>query len=352
MNDPYREWLGITATHRPLDYYSLLGLAWFEARPQVISAAADRQYARVMQLQGTPYAAWVIPLIQELTVARTTLLSPAKGAYDEALRRAMQPHSSSPPPPPEAPPQPVVVKVKKPKTVEQKAQEKAEPPPEEGATVSHGARISLRGKLILAAASTVSLLALAWIGWQMWGSFTGGTMPEAEPSEVAESELPENVPGEAEVEQKPKQPPERIVVQQEGNGEVQFTPLTAQLSGEVELITEGTENVLGNWVAIEDRIAWDFRLVKPNIFRLQITYAAPDDWAGSRYDVAIAGETKERTTRSSGGKGKFITDEFFLPITKAGQHRLELRLLERGGEELMILRNVRLVPEQRGNSKS
>src|SRR5690242_20167329 len=96
MFDPYREWLGITAKHRPLDAYSLLGLPFFESQPQVIAAAAEQQLARVKQWQGTQHAAWVQPLEQELIAARNGLLSPAKQEYDAALRRALQPQASAP----------------------------------------------------------------------------------------------------------------------------------------------------------------------------------------------------------------------------------------------------------------
>ncbi len=39
--DPYHEWLGILPQEQPPNYYRLLGVAPFEADPDVIRAAAD-----------------------------------------------------------------------------------------------------------------------------------------------------------------------------------------------------------------------------------------------------------------------------------------------------------------------
>ncbi len=40
--DPYHVWLGIPPTNRPLNNYTLLGIAEFEDDPRVIANAADR----------------------------------------------------------------------------------------------------------------------------------------------------------------------------------------------------------------------------------------------------------------------------------------------------------------------
>ncbi len=49
--DPYHRWLGIAPRHQPADYYRLLGIDRFEADPEVIADAAERQIAHVRRYQ-------------------------------------------------------------------------------------------------------------------------------------------------------------------------------------------------------------------------------------------------------------------------------------------------------------
>ncbi|HEX4147456.1 MAG TPA: hypothetical protein VHY20_00650, partial [Pirellulales bacterium] len=85
--DPYHAWLGSSPGSRPSNHYELLGLKLFQSEPPIIAEAADERMARVeAQLQG-PYAAAAKQVLQELTMARAELLSPAtKRVYDAQLR--------------------------------------------------------------------------------------------------------------------------------------------------------------------------------------------------------------------------------------------------------------------------
>jgi len=101
--DPYRKWLGIRATERPLNHYQLLGLEPFEDDTETISNAADQRIAFVRTLSLSDYADLTQRVLNELAAAKVCLLSrDLKGAYDRLLRARVETMKSVavPPPPP------------------------------------------------------------------------------------------------------------------------------------------------------------------------------------------------------------------------------------------------------------
>jgi len=102
MVDPYREWLGVNDDRRPPTLYQLLGISPLEADARSIDAAVARQLARVQQHLTGPQSKLAWQLVDEITLAKTTLLDPAKrAAYNSIFGFA----PSVPPPaaPPSAP---------------------------------------------------------------------------------------------------------------------------------------------------------------------------------------------------------------------------------------------------------
>jgi hypothetical protein len=90
--DPYYTWLGIPPEDQPPHCYRLLGLALFEANPQVIENAADRQMMHLRSFQGGARSADSQRLLNEVASARVRLLDPAQRvAYDEQLRLTLVP---------------------------------------------------------------------------------------------------------------------------------------------------------------------------------------------------------------------------------------------------------------------
>ena len=76
--DPYYKWLGIPPSEQPPDHYRLLGLARFESAPDVISNAADQRMIYLRSFQSGEHADDAARLLNEISVARRMLLSPAK----------------------------------------------------------------------------------------------------------------------------------------------------------------------------------------------------------------------------------------------------------------------------------
>lgn len=93
--DPYHKWLGIPPKDQPPNHYRLLGIERFEADPQVIELAADRQMTHVRSFQTGPHSALSQRLLNELSAARICLLNAQRKAeYDRTLQSAV-PHQAT-----------------------------------------------------------------------------------------------------------------------------------------------------------------------------------------------------------------------------------------------------------------
>ncbi|MBC8350503.1 MAG: hypothetical protein H8E66_00855 [Planctomycetes bacterium] len=94
--DPYYTWLGIPPEDHPPTLYHLLGLRDFEANPDVISNAADRQLRHIRTFNLGQHSVEAERLLNELSRARVCLLNESeRAAYDTSLR-TVQPLSSAP----------------------------------------------------------------------------------------------------------------------------------------------------------------------------------------------------------------------------------------------------------------
>lgn len=88
--DPYQAWLGIPPHERPISFYRLLGLPPFESNPQAIESAVEQRLALLRSKMTGPYAAYAEQLVAQVSLARQTLLDPArKSVYDQGLREQL-----------------------------------------------------------------------------------------------------------------------------------------------------------------------------------------------------------------------------------------------------------------------
>jgi hypothetical protein len=87
MFDPYHKWLSISRDQRPPTHYQLLGIAPDEDDPEVIDEAAICQTAHVRTYQSGPQAQECSRLLNEIALARATLLdSVRRRAYNAGLQ--------------------------------------------------------------------------------------------------------------------------------------------------------------------------------------------------------------------------------------------------------------------------
>lgn len=90
-SDPYHDWLGISKEHLPANHYRLLGIALFEANPQVINDAAKNQSDQVRRRVGGSYDPVAHRLLSQLDAARACLCDvESKLQYDRQLLAVME----------------------------------------------------------------------------------------------------------------------------------------------------------------------------------------------------------------------------------------------------------------------
>ena len=90
--DPYHKWLGIRDSQHPPNHYRLLALEAFEDDADVIRDAAGRAIAHVRSFRAGPHKELAQQIINELSVAKSTLLDfQEKSAYDRWLRTQLKP---------------------------------------------------------------------------------------------------------------------------------------------------------------------------------------------------------------------------------------------------------------------
>ncbi len=340
--DPYRDWLGIAPHEQPADHYRLLGLPRFEGDAGRIAAAADERMALVRSFQVGPRRAFTQKLLNELSAARVCLLSAAtKAAYDASL----QPRGAGVSPaeiygagfqPAIYPPHPAAPPVQPP------------PPPERGVAINSGDQPVTPEEIAPPAPwwrPLVSLLAMAIfvlaaaIGWGIYQSTRA-------PAGIPVTEVPPPPP-EPEIEPEPP-PPQAVVQMQEGSGEVNFAPAAAVLQGKVELHPAGTQEILAGFTSADAAAQWQFRLIEPGFFDLELQYATAPGAEPIALVADIAGQSKSLDLRSTGSLDEFHTDTFTIALPKSGQHSLVLKPAAPLAGEGLILKSVRLIPVDTG----
>jgi hypothetical protein len=89
MSDPYRDWLGIDEPQRPLTHYQLLQLEFGEQNRDVIEAHVSRARSKVIKYLIGPHLAKAQSLMQEIEIARKTLLDvQSRRQYEASLHPA------------------------------------------------------------------------------------------------------------------------------------------------------------------------------------------------------------------------------------------------------------------------
>mgnify|MGYP002623831398 CR=1 FL=1 len=343
--DPYQQWLQIPPHERPLDHDRLLGTPRFETDPAVIMNAADNRMALVRQYQTGPRGKYTQKVLNEIAAARVVLLNPqSKSNYDEALKSRLansaampagapvsaampiQPYlaPASSPPPPAPPATPPELTNREPTWAT-----------DDDDHVDADPFYATAWFPILIACLVLAGAGIAWgIAKYRARSATVASLPAGEPSsgEVSADDVPT--------------PPGAAMVH--GTEHIHCPPAVAPLHGST--ITRASQNdaeVIANWSAVEDWVQWEFRVVKPGFFKVEIVYAAGD--AAGSAELSIDNErAKSISFRSSQPPGTWITDFYFLPITRSGQHTLYLRPQSIPGAELITLKSIHFVPHNAG----
>jgi hypothetical protein len=183
------------------------------------------------------------------------------------------------------------------------------------------------------------LVLAAAVGWGVYQS-------TRTPSRIAIPEAPLPSP-EPTIEPEPP-PPQAVVQMQEGSGEVNFAPAAAVLQGKIELQPVGTQEVLIGFTSADASAQWQFRLVLPGFFDLEVQYATAPEVEAVELTAELAGQPKALALRPTGSLDEFYTDTFTLALPKSGQQTLVLKPAASLPSDGLILKSVRLIPVNMG----
>jgi hypothetical protein len=145
------------------------------------------------------------------------------------------------------------------------------------------------------------------------------------------------------MEPEPPQPDE-VVQMQEGSGAVNFAPAAAVLQGSIELRPAGTQEVLAGFASADASAQWQFRLIEPGFFDLELHYATAPETEPTPIVAEVAGQAKTLDLRPTASLDEFHTDTFTIALPKSGRHTLVLKPAAPLAGEGLILKSVRLIP--------
>ena len=342
--DPYLEWLGIEPHEHPIEHYRLLGIARFESEQVTINSAADERMRHVRSFQTGPRGKFTQQLLNELATAKLCLLSiEARARYDAALK-PVEPQTAvdfGPLPPP------VVVGGQTAVAVEPTAPPIASQPKPAATTVTDDfdelekAQPAL-SRLVLIGIIAGGIAVVAIVVWAIGRSRSGD---EPNNGNVAETQT-DNA---KDTSVKPILPKE-IVISQEANGDVHFPASVAGLSGQTaKLETQGSEQVVTNWIKVEEQLTWKFKLVRlgdRGQFKVEVTYKTAEDAEGSQYELLLDDkQLKIRNVIVTDTPGGVTRDAFYVVVRSSGSHTLVMRPVKITGTQLMDFESIRFKQE-------
>jgi arylsulfatase A-like enzyme len=141
--------------------------------------------------------------------------------------------------------------------------------------------------------------------------------------------------------------PDYVPNPQAADGSVTLPAKTADVHG-VMLRFEPLphKNTLGFWVRTDDWASWEFTLVNPGEFRIEILQGCGTGSGGSEVDFAVAGKSFPVVVEETGGFQKFVRRDIgTVEITEPGRYTLSVKPRKKPGTAVMDLREVRLVSQ-------
>jgi len=389
--NPHHAWLGIPPDEQPPDHYRLLGIERFEDDAEVIAAAADRHMAHVRTFQSGQRAGFSQRLLNELSAARLCLLDPnTKATYDAVLKGRVaaeqsgvaglptDQHGAAPAAtPPYGAPSAAMARPRSSGTsaaltpAPSAVAQPGPPPPGApaadplsagAATKRHGVADARTGRgespfylqlwfPLAIVAGTVVIVGLAVsLGVLDSALRKGRDETTAEPNELPGQPTPTSQNGNR---KKKRAPPGAPIVVQRADGEVVFVASAATIHGNLARCeTREGHGAITNWTSQQDWLSWEFRLTRPAVFRVEVTYATPPA-AGGRYTLSVGEVRRSANVRSSGGVDRFTTtDVGFLRVSTSGRHTLKMKIDQKPAGELLILRSIRFTAQNIGRVRS
>jgi len=106
----------------------------------------------------------------------------------------------------------------------------------------------------------------------------------------------------------------------------------------------GGKDNIGFWTDPKDYAQWGLRVVTDGQYEVQVTYACPNQSAGSEFVVEILGQELAAKVKGTGSWVAFNSEKLGVVKLSPGRHTLAVKAKNRTGEGVMNLRAVTLTP--------
>jgi alpha-L-fucosidase len=137
-----------------------------------------------------------------------------------------------------------------------------------------------------------------------------------------------------------------IYIEPAPDGSLTLRALDATVHGATaQYESGGGKDNIGYWTNANDYVTWEFKIDKPGVFLIGLSYACEPGAAGSKYTVRLAGSTVSGEVRSTGGWTDFI-EESLGPVNLAspGQYMLTVKPESMPHGAVMNLKSIQLSP--------
>ncbi len=136
-------------------------------------------------------------------------------------------------------------------------------------------------------------------------------------------------------------------IAQAPDGTITLPALEADVHGTNIRYEKGDQrDNIGYWDNKKDWISWDFVLKTPGKYDVDVSFASPDDQAGSKYTVQVGKEKVSGKVEATGDWGKFVTRKIgTLNLSAPGRLTLSVRPNSISKEAVMNLKSIKLSPK-------
>jgi alpha-L-fucosidase len=135
-------------------------------------------------------------------------------------------------------------------------------------------------------------------------------------------------------------------LKQSKDGSVTLQAVDADIHGDTAQYESGNgKDNIGYWTNAQDYVTWDFEVVAPGRFNVEITFACEQGIGGSEYSINIAEQQLSETVRETGSWTNFVSEKLgTIKIDKAGTNTLTVRPKNMPRGAVMNLKSITLVP--------
>ncbi len=140
--------------------------------------------------------------------------------------------------------------------------------------------------------------------------------------------------------------PPGMAVGQKPGGSVLLHARDATVHGTtVRYEPQTNKNTIGYWTKLEDWVHWDFQILKPGRFTVEVLQGCGPGSGGAEVAFSVGGQTLSMTVQETGGFQNFVAREIgTIQIAQPGLYMLTVKPRTKPGKAVMDLRQVTLKP--------